>query len=75
MTIIAVLAEWRRFVSGVVIPPDAISAVGTENGFGFQTVRAEKFAAERVELILGEFFSTISANELWQRENFAILFN
>ena len=75
VTVIAVLTEWCGFVSGIVIPPDAFTAVGTENGFGFQTVRTEKLAAERVELILGKFFSAVSANELRQGKNLTVLFN
>ena len=75
VTVIAVLTERRGFISGIVIPPDALTAVRAENGFGFQTVRAERLAAERVELILGEFFSTVGANELWQGKDFAVFFN
>ena len=64
VTVIAVLTERRGFISGIVIPPDALTAVRAENGFGFQTVRTEKFAAERVEFAPKEFFTAISANEL-----------
>ena len=64
VTVIAVLTERRGFISGIVIPPDAFTAVRAENGFGFQTVRTEKFAAERVEFAPKEFFTAISANEL-----------
>ena len=64
VTVIAVLTKRRGFVSGIVIPPDAFTAVGAENGFGFQTVRAEKLTVERVEFAPKEFFTAISANEL-----------
>ena len=70
----AILAEWLILTACIIVPPDTISAAGTENGFGFQTVQTEKFAAERVELILGEFFSTVGTNKLWQRKDFAVFF-
>ena len=71
----AILTERLILTACIVIPPDTISAAGTENGFVFQTVRTEKLAVEWVELILGKFFSAVSANELRQRKNFAVLFN
>ena len=64
VTVIAVLTERRGFISGVVVPPDALTAVRAENGFGFQTVRTEKLTAERVEFAPKEFLTAISANEL-----------
>ena len=64
VTVIAVLTERRGFISGIVIPPDALTAVRAENGFGFQTVRTEKFAAERVEFAPKEILTAFSANEL-----------
>ena len=64
VTVIAVLTERRGFISGIVIPPDVLTAVRAENGFGFQTVRAEKLTVERVEFASKEFLTAISANEL-----------
>ena len=64
VTVIAVLTERCGFVSGVVVPPDTHTAVRAENGFGFQTVRAEKLTVERVKFAPKEFLTAISANEL-----------
>ena len=47
VTVIAVLTERRGFISGVVVPPDALTAVRAENGFGFQTVRTKKLTVKR----------------------------
>ena len=71
----AILTERLILTACIIVPPDTISAAGTKNSFGFQTVRTEQLAVEWVELVLGKFFSAVGANEFWQREDFAVFFN